>query len=196
LARQRKSIAEHELAGTTPQYSNNQPETGPGFRAARPTMPKDLPPAAQAEWRRMCKQLLKRGTLTAIDSSALEIYVRMFARWVKVAAMAEENPLTTTTWVDSTGVEREKVVENPASKIAARLEISLRAYQKEFAATPASRDKVRRAAPPAPDKNDPEPGTFDWFEKHKDSLYTAAPPAEPAAPLTPEQEDELTNFEV
>jgi hypothetical protein len=42
-----------------------------------------------------------------------------------------------------------------ASKIAARLEISLRAYQQEFAATPASREKAKRvvqepAAPPQP----------------------------------------------
>jgi P27 family predicted phage terminase small subunit len=197
MPRPRKTESEHWLANTVPQYSD-APESTQGFRAGRPKMPKDLPPVAEAEWRRMCKQLLKRGTLTAVDSSALEIYVRMFARWVKVAAMAEEEPLVETEWTDSAGAVHKKVVENPASKIAARLEISLRNYQKEFAATPASRDKAKRAAPPVTDKHEPEPGTFDWFEKHKASLYSAPPPAaEPPAPPAPEQEDEsLTNFEV
>lgn len=195
MPRPRKTESEHWLANTTPQYSD-APESTAGFRAGRPKMPKDLPPVAQDEWKRMTKQLLRRGTLTAVDASALEIYCRLFARWKKVAAIAEENPLIETDWKDSAGETHTKTVENPASKIAARLEISLRNYQKEFAATPASRDKAKRAAPPVSDKNEPEPGTFDWFEKNKATLYPAAPPAEPAAPQTLEEDESLTNFEV
>ena len=186
-----------------PQYDDAQP-TGPGFTAGRPKMPKDLSPVAEAEWKRMTKQLLKRGTLTSVDASSLEVYVRMFSRWKKAAELAEENPTTETEWTDSQGTVHTKVVENPASKIAARLEISLRAYQKEFSATPASRDKAKRAAPPVSKVEYPE-GSVGWIQANRDRLLAEQEalqpvpieqePAPVVAPMTPEQEAGLTNFE-
>jgi P27 family predicted phage terminase small subunit len=192
MPRQRKTKDEHWLANSVPQYSD-APEQGPGFRAGRPKMPKDLPPVAQDEWKRMTKQLLRRGTLTSVDASVLEIYCCAFARWKKMALEAEKNPLIETEWTDAAGATHTKTVENPASKIAARLEISLRNYQKELSATPASREKTKRVAPPVTDTKEPEPGTFDWYEKHKTTLL----PAEPAtAPAHAPEDESLTNFEV
>lgn len=151
MPRARKTLAEHKLAGTEPQYVT--PEVSSFPAGGRPKMPKDLSPVAQAEWRRMVKQLSKRGTLTSVDAGALETYVCVYARWKKAALQAEENPTDEVSWTDANGGAHTKTVESIASKIAARLEISLRAYQKEFSATPASRERTKRVAQQPKKKN-------------------------------------------
>lgn len=130
----RKDIAQHVLQGTKPAWS---PE--PEFESGRPKMPADLCPVAEAEWRRLCPKLCKRRQLTKADASTMEVYVRIFARWRKVEAMAAANPLSETSWLDKNGGEHIKVEESPASKIAARLESQMRAYLIQLSATPVSR---------------------------------------------------------
>jgi P27 family predicted phage terminase small subunit len=154
--RPRKPIEEHKLTGTKPQWTAS--EQAEIAVAGRPRKPKDLSPAADAEWNRLVGQLKKRGTLTRVDSSALEIYVTMWARWKKLSALAEANPVTEVSWVGSDSVERTKVVEHPASAMAARLEGSLRQMLIQFSATPASRDKTKAAPTPAAPP-EPVPGT-------------------------------------
>jgi P27 family predicted phage terminase small subunit len=132
MGRNRKSDAEHELHGTRP---HDRKETD--FVAARPKMPPDMPPAAVEEWKRLVPKLCKRKLLTRADASALELYCRIFSRWRQVSLLADQSPMITNA--------RGELVESPASKIACRLEASLRAYQKEFSVTPASR---RLTAPP------------------------------------------------
>src|ERR1700674_4565842 len=112
----RKSLADHRLQSTKPEWSDPDP-----FQSGKPKMPADLPPLAQAEWKRLVPQLGKRKTLTKADASAFEIYVRAYSRWRKLADLAEANPLETVYWTNSDGVERSKTVESPASKMAARL---------------------------------------------------------------------------
>jgi P27 family predicted phage terminase small subunit len=155
--RPRKPIEEHFLTGTKPQWVTEEKGTGV-VAAGRPKMPKGLSPVAEAEWKRIVPLLNKRGTLTKADAPALEIYVVSYARWKKVAAMAEANPVTEVSWVGSDDVERTKVVEHPASAMAARLEGSLRQMLQQFSATPASRDKTKSVAPVAPPPA-PVPGT-------------------------------------
>ncbi len=130
----RKDIATHVLNGTKPAWS---PE--PEFASGRPKMPADLCPVAEAEWRRLVPKLCKRRQLTKADASTLEIYVRIYARWRKVEAMAAANPLSETSWLDKNNNEHIKVEESPASKIAARLESQMRAYLVQLSATPVSR---------------------------------------------------------
>ena len=181
MPRARKTRAQHALAGTEPQWNDDAGSESQFTRGGRPKMPDDLSEAGQAEWKRMTKQLQKRGTLTAVDSSSLEVYCRMFSRWKTAAKEAEENPTVETSWTDGAGVVQTKVVENPASKIAARLEISLRAYQREFAATPASREKAKRLAPEK--KPDEFPvGSVGWYQQHYNELKTTQPAPIPAAP--------------
>ena len=168
--RQRKSELEHDLAGTIPQYvaAADLP-----FSGGKPKRPKDLTPEAESEWKRLVKELSKRGTLTRVDSSMLELYVRMWSRWRKVAALAEANPLTEISWLDKAGDEHFKAVEHPASSMSARLENSLRNMLKELSATPASRERTR-PLPKAKSKNDPPPppveGTF--LSKEETTLPT------------------------
>ncbi|MGA7447202.1 MAG: P27 family phage terminase small subunit [Terriglobales bacterium] len=135
----KKSDFLHSLQGTKSQVKTDAPD----FPAGRPKMPLDLSPVAEAEWRRIVPKLGKRKTLTKADASSIEIYVREFARYKKVAAIAEEEPLERVSWLDANGIEHFKTVESAASKVAAKLACSLRNFLKELSATPASRDKTK-----------------------------------------------------
>lgn len=162
----RKSLQEHFVQGTKPEYAADKPSA---FRAGRPKMPADLPGAAQAEWKKMVKQLSKRGTLTTSDASALEVYVRMFAQWLGYCAHVEEHgPMIPEPVKDKNGDVHIRHVQNPAAKLALQLGNALRQYQKEFSATPASRERAKPAqAPPPPPAAKPAPDSFEeryWAE--------------------------------
>lgn len=135
----KKSPVLHALTGTKSQAAI--PED-PTFAAGRPQMPADLPPLAEQEWRRLCPKLCKRRTLTKADASALEVYVRMYSRWRKVADLAEQEPISEVCWVDKDGAHT-KYTESAASKIATRLEASLRNFLMQFSATPATRSRTK-----------------------------------------------------
>lgn len=141
----KKSAELHALQGTKSQAVSDDVS----FPAGRPKMPADLPPLAEAEWRRLAPKLGKRKTLTKADASALEIHCRMYSRWRKVSDLAEESPLTEVTWLDSKGIEHSKIIESAASKVAAKLESNLRNFLMQFGATPASRSRTK---PPKPDE--------------------------------------------
>jgi P27 family predicted phage terminase small subunit len=143
----KKSEFMHSLQNTKSQAQTDAND----FPAGRPKMPLDLSPAAEAEWRRVVPKLGKRKTLTKADASGIEIYCREFARYKKVAALAEEDPLERVSWLDTNQNEHFKTVESAASKMAARLASSLRNFLKELSATPASRDKTK----PPPEKPKP-----------------------------------------
>ncbi len=163
MPRPRKSLDHHELAGTTPAYVEQEPST---FAAGRPKMPKDLSPVAAAEWKRITKELGKRATLTRVDSSALETYCRLFAQWRGYCAHVDkhgemiEEPVK-----DKNGEVFFRHVQNPAGKMALQLGNAVRMYQKEFSATPASREKTRPAAPPAPKNEEYPEGSIGWLLK-------------------------------
>lgn len=152
--RPRKPLAEHKLAGTRPNYSDEQSQ----FPAGRPKMPKDLSPVAQAEWKRLFKELGKRGTMTRVDSSAAEVYVRLFADWRAFEDELEENGrMIDEPILDKDGNAHTRRVLNPAAKMAIQLGNAVRQYQKEFSATPASREKAKPAAPSEPRKKEKTP---------------------------------------
>jgi P27 family predicted phage terminase small subunit len=183
--RARKSLAEHELSGTEPQYVD---AAAPPFRRSKPKMPDDLSPAAETEWKRLVKELSKRGTLTRVDSSMLEVYVRMWSRWKKVAALAEENPVTDVSWIDKNDTEHFKTIEHPASAMASRLENSLRNMLKELSATPASRERTRPLKQ-QPSKNAPPPPLPDGYFPPRDE--TTLPEPEPEIDLSTIEESKV-----
>ena len=145
---ERKDLETHILQGTKPEYMSE-----PVFKSGRPKMPKDLPPLAIEEWRRITCQLCKRKTLTKGDATILELHCRIYSRYRKVEALAAEHPVTETSWLDKNGNEHIKQDESPASKIASRLESQMRAYLVQLSATPASRKLTK------PDKTAKDPDT-------------------------------------
>jgi P27 family predicted phage terminase small subunit len=178
----RKSLSEHALTGTKPQWVTGDE---PDFVGGRPKMPKDLTPEAQEEWKRIVNGLSKRRTVTRVDSSMLELYVRMWARYKKVAALAEANPCTEVSWVDKNGDEHFKTVEHPASKMATQLENSLRNMLKELSATPASRSRTKPTVQPLAKNAPPHPDSLEGIRQEADRLQKLAD-AERAALGIPE----------
>lgn len=143
MPRPRKSLHDHAIQGTRPEYVQDGPSDYP---AGRPKMPLDLPATGQAEWKRITKQLAKRKTLTKVDASALEVYCRMFAQWLGYCAHVENHgPMIEEPVKDKNGDVYTRWVQNPAAKLALQLGNALRQYQKEFSATPASRERTKPA---------------------------------------------------
>ena len=163
MAMPRKSLEAHRLSGTKPQYGDPD---APVFAAGKPRMPRDLPLVAQAEWKRITRELKKRGTLTCVDSSALEVYTRLFANWKSYCEELDKyGPMIEETVLDKDSKPHVRRVLNPAGKIAIQLGNAVRQYQKEFSATPASREKTRPAAPEAP--KTPPPKTQEQLDEER-----------------------------
>lgn len=171
-------------------------------------MPQGMGPVAEAEWKRLSKQLKQRGTLTTADATAMEVHCITFARWKAACSEVEKyGEMIDEICLDKNGEQFTRRVVNPMGKQAVQLGNSVRAMLKEFSATPASRDKAKRAVPPVGKQQYPE-GSVGWIEQNRRERlraeHTAAQPVqiEPQSqptpvvePLTPEQEAELTNFE-
>ena len=121
-------------------------------------MPKHLSAIAQEKWKEVVRLLAKRATLTRVDATALEILCVTYERW---RALCDEinqyGPMVDVTVLDSSGTAHTKRVQNPAAKLAAQLENSMRAMLKELSATPASREKAKPAAPEKPPKVEKTP---------------------------------------
>jgi P27 family predicted phage terminase small subunit len=135
------------------------------FVGGKPKMPADLSPIAEAEWKRMVKELRKRGTLTRVDSSALETYCRNFALWRGLMAEAEAQPMVDEIVLDKDGNAHTNRIPNRALRHASQLGNLLARYQTAFAATPASRESAKPVAP-KPKKDELVPGSMAYFEAH------------------------------
>ena len=166
----RKSNEYREITST----KSHCPEVEIDFKSGRPKMPDGLPPEAEEEWRRLVPKLCRRKTMTKVDASACEIYVRMWARYIVVADEAQAYPLTP------------DGEESGASKIATRLESNLKNMLKELSATPAScrHTKPPKQEPPndagLPSVSDtvlPEP-TIDLDDIYAASIANDAAPTE------------------
>ena len=166
---ERKDLELHNLQGTKPEYMSE-----PEFASGRPKMPKDLPPLAIEEWKRLVPKLCKRKTLTKADASSLDIYCRMYSRYREVEALAQGHQVVQTSWLDKNGNEHFKDEESVASKIARSLESQMRAYLVQFSATPASRKQTK------PDtKSKPDPSKADLALLSRDNPQPARPDEEP-----------------
>jgi phage terminase small subunit len=153
-------------------------------------MPKDLPPAAIDEWKRLIKSLSARGTLTKTDASAMEIYVQVFARWKATCAENEKlGPMVDEVVLDKNGETHTRRVINPCFKLAAQMEHLLARYLAAFSATPITREKTKPAAPPAPPKNAIIPGSVADIERQMASAALENPEAEPEPTTTYEIPD-------
>jgi P27 family predicted phage terminase small subunit len=145
-------------------------------------MPKTLSSLAADRWREMVRTFSARGTLTRGDGPALEIYVVTWARWVALVKEIDEvGPMVTVEYAGADGQTFTKRTQNPACKLAAQLEVSMRQMLKEFSATPASREKAKPAKPAAKPNKEPKPGTVGWLLAHADEEET--PPPETADDL-------------
>jgi len=165
----RKTDGMHKLSGTKSQA---KPDAESTFPAGRPRMPKHLGEVAAAKWKELVRLLAKRGTLTQVDSSALEIFCETYARWRDlVNEISKHGAMVDITILDNCGEPHTKRVPNPAAKLAAQLENGMRAMLKEIGGTPASREKSKpAAAEPGKDKTPTPDQQFDDFLHRKSPM--------------------------
>jgi P27 family predicted phage terminase small subunit len=117
-------------------------------------MPAHLTAEARKEWKRVLPLLLRRGSLTEADATALSLYCETHARWVAAKKEIEEHGIMVeVTVLSSNGAPITTRKQNGALKIAENCERSLGRFLKELGLTPASREKVK----PAKKREEEEP---------------------------------------
>jgi P27 family predicted phage terminase small subunit len=135
---------EHALKGTRPTRA--KPETPSNVQASRPKLPSHLTKEARREWKRVLPLLLRRGSLTESDGTALALYAETFARWVSAKRELDERGIVCDVVVlNSNGQAVTVRKPNPALRIAENCERSLGKFLKELGLTPASRERVKPA---------------------------------------------------
>jgi P27 family predicted phage terminase small subunit len=129
-------------------------ERAPADVAGRPKCPPDFldRPIALAKWRELTKVLQRRGVLTKGDGTALEIICDQYER-LKICEkdIRERGMMVEEEVGNGNGGTYTRSTVNPLAKIATSLENSIRAMLQQFSATPASRERSKKAKekPPA-----------------------------------------------
>lgn len=144
MSRRPLTPEEHALKGTRPTRA--KPEAPSTAQAERPKMPSHLTKEARKEWKRILPGLLKRGSLTDSDATALSLYCETFARWVAAKKEVEDHGIMVdVTVLTSNGAPIITRKQNGALKIVENCERSLARQLTALGLTPASREKVKPA---------------------------------------------------
>ena len=133
------------LQGNPGKRTLNKAEPKPQAKA--PPCPRHLSKEARKEWRRISKELLTLGLLTAVDRAALAAYCQAWARWVQAEEAMSADDFKPVAITD-TGYEH----ASPWIGIANNALKQMKAFLTEFGLTPASRSRVSVAKP---EKKDP-----------------------------------------
>lgn len=169
----RKSLAEHALTGTKPEYVT--PDTvavAPG----RPHYPKGISADARKEFKRLCNLLEKRRSLTPGDEEALRLYAIVFDRHARaIAKLAEEGEIKIYYRLDNQGKQVPSERPNLWLKVAQESERFMVSVLDRLGLTPMNRGKVKPCDVPKEVKP----------EEHDSRLTREPAPdvAEPADPL-------------
>ncbi len=149
----RVSIEDHKLAGTKCHYQDDDAEIRPG----RPKYPRGISPEAKSVFKRLCKLLSRRRTLTEGDAELLRLYAVTFDRHSRALEhLAAEGEIAPYERLDSNGQAHTVYKENLHLKIAHDCEKFMRAVLGDCGLNPISRGKVKEAVPKKP----PQEETF------------------------------------
>lgn len=144
MPRERKSLDEHALTGTKPQYVLPDVEVKPG----RPTYPKNLSPESKRFFKLICRQLEKRGNLTEGDQELIRLAAIARDRHERaIEHVKTEGEICTYTKLDKTGAQFESEQPNMWLKIAQDSEKQMVTYLDRLGLTPLNRAKVKPAEP-------------------------------------------------
>jgi hypothetical protein len=193
MGRPAKSAHEHWLNGTRQHESTIDPEDDSrSFAGSRLKMPAEWKGTKrETAWKLIFNPIQKRKTLTRADSPAATIIVEMWLRWQTVSALAADNPIVTVTWRDSNGVDHEKQVESPASKMSTSLEAKLLTALAAFSATPISREKTKKTKEHAL-----KPGKVQTVSERLEQEIAALEAQESTAEPAVEDEDLLRDIDI
>ena len=149
----RKSLADHKLAGTKPEYATT-PDLAPG----RPKYPRGISPDAKRAFKRLCSMLGERRSLTRGDEECLRLYCILFDRHARALEhIALEGEVCTYTRLNNRGEDVQCAKPNLWLKVAETCESKMAALLRDLGLTPGTRSKVKpTAAPEEPKPADPE----------------------------------------
>jgi P27 family predicted phage terminase small subunit len=149
----RKSLSEHDLTGTKPQYV--LPDVA--VKTGRPIYPRNLSPEAKRFFKTICRQLERRGNLTEGDQELIRLAAILRDRHARaIEHINAEGEICSYTRLDKKGETFESVAPNVWLKIAQESEKQIVSILDRCGLTPLNRAKVAPAEPPKTQTTSPE----------------------------------------
>jgi P27 family predicted phage terminase small subunit len=137
----RKSVEEHALHGTRP---NGRAADVSQVPSGRPRFPKDLDETLKPIFKRLCSLLAERRVLTAGDAELIRLYVHLYDRHSRNAAvLREEGEIKLYTRLDSNGQPQQMEKANLRLKIVADAERQMAAILNQLGLTPTAKDRAK-----------------------------------------------------
>lgn len=135
MAKGRKAMPAnvHKLRGS---YRGDRHGDGITVDAVLPDPPVELSEVGQKEWRRIAPELSKVGLLSNLDLTALEMYCRVYCRWLDAEKKLDEGDLVFKT---KTGYEANSAYLNVVNMCIKQMQ----SIMGEFGMTPATRARMK-----------------------------------------------------
>jgi P27 family predicted phage terminase small subunit len=146
--RDRKSLEDHKLQHTTPQYVLPDSDVPAG----RPKYPKGISGRARWKFKQLVAQLQERDHVTTGDEEVLRLYAYLFDRHSRALEhIATEGEIVATNSVSKTGEVYEVMKPNQWLKIAETCETKMANLLTQLGLTPRARTQVKAT------KEEPKP---------------------------------------
>lgn len=143
--RPRKSLDEHRLQNTKPQYV----EPSAALIPTRPRYPRDLSPAAKRVFKSISRLLERRRSLTEADGELIRLLALTYVRHERaIAKVAQEGEITTYFRLDNRGESVPSERPNLWLKVAQEAEKQMIAIYDRLGLTPMNRAKVKPTEQP------------------------------------------------
>ena len=156
----RKSVALHELHGSTPHDRAADLSSVP---AGRPKIPKDIAKLGLRQpFKRFCRMLSERRTLTAADEDLIRLLVVLQARHIRnLALLEQEGELCTYIRLDSNGQPHPQVKTNLRLKVVTDAERQITAILNQLGLSPTAKDRAKPTSTSAVTEHTVVPGSVE-----------------------------------
>jgi len=145
MPRERKSLIDHKLNNTKPEYVEPGLSVAPG----RPRYPKGLSPDEKKAFKNVSRLLEQRRSLTEGDGEILRLMAVVFVRWQKALQMvAAQGEIRVYTRLDKFGVAHDSERPNLWLKVAQESEKFVLSILDRAGLSPMTRGKVKPAEAP------------------------------------------------
>jgi P27 family predicted phage terminase small subunit len=145
VPRERKSLPDHKLTGTKPEWVSPSADIKPG----RPRYPKGISPDAKRVFKNISRLLEARRSLSEGDGELLRLYALTYDRHARaVEKLKTEGEICTYTRLDKKGEQCQSEQPNLWLKIAQDSEKFMRACLSDLGLNPLNRSKIKQTEAP------------------------------------------------
>jgi P27 family predicted phage terminase small subunit len=145
MPRERKSLEDHKLAGTKPQYVLPDSDVPAG----RPSFPKGISQTAKKKFKQLVAMLEARRTVTAGDQEILRLYALTFDRHERaIVNLQRDGEIVPTIVFGKNGDQITVMKPNLNLKIAETCESKMLALLTQLGLTPRTRTQVKETKAP------------------------------------------------